>query len=220
MYGAVAGQGGGIASFIPLILLAVIVVTVVGGVLRRGGNIRISGPTLVLRKFRVEESSPDGVVIEIVGRTSGLMAWLLTKLGFDAETRLKVTESEISFKSGSLFGQMIQTAPLTNISSTHCGYSKPIWYLILGGIFIIGGIGGMMENGIGALISGLIIGGIFLFLYWLSKKMTMSFETSGGIIMGLIFKRSVIENVAVDIHKAEQAIEIINKKVIEAQSKM
>jgi len=148
------------------------------------------------------------------------MAWLLSILGFDAETRLKVTESEFSFKSSSLFGQIIQTAPLTNISSTHCGYSKPIWYLIIGGICIIVGIVGMVEKGIGALIPGLIIGGIFLLLYWLSKKMTMSFETSGGMVMGLIFKRSVIENVAVDIQKAIQAIEIINKNIIASQSKI
>ncbi len=203
-----------------LIIIAVIVIYA-GGLGRRNG-FRSSGPALVLRKFDVKESSPDGVLVEIVGRASGLKAWLLTVLGFDAETRLKVTGNDFSFKSSSLFGQIIQTAPLPNIASTHCGYSKPVGYLIASAIFIVGGFSlsmGQYGNSGFFLIAGLVIGGFLLIAYWLSKKMTMSFETNGGIIMGLTFRRSVIENVPVDIHKAVQAIEIINKNVIESQFK-
>jgi hypothetical protein len=206
-----------------LIIICAIIFVVSGmGLGRRGGSIRAGGPTLVLKKFSVSESSQDGVFIEIVGRASGFMAWLLTVLGFDAETQLNVTENDFSFKSSSLFGQIVQTAPLLNISSTHCGYSKPIGFLIIGCIFIIGGIISSMGRygSSGAFIAGLIIGGIFLLLYWLSKKMTLSFETNGGMIMGLTFKRSVIENVAVDIEKARQAIEVINKNIIKSQSKI
>lgn len=204
-----------------LIIIAVIISIVVSvSFIRRGGGIRISGPALVLRKFKVEESSPDGVFVEIVGRASGLTAWLLTILRFDTETRLKVTDKEFSFKSSSLFGQINQVAPLTSISSTHCSYSKPICYLIVGVISIIGGVLSSMGRygNSGALIAGIVIGAVFFILYWLSKKMTMSFETSGGMIMGLTFKRSVIENIPVDIQKAIQAIGIVNKKVLESQS--
>lgn len=201
-----------------IIIVAVIIFVLSGMGL---GRRRAGGPTLVLRKFSVNESPQDGVLVEIVGRASGLMAWLLTVLGFDAETCLTVTGDDFSFKSSSLSGQITQTAPLPNISSTHCGYSKPISYLIVGSIFIIGGLissmGGYGNSG--ALIVGLIIGGAFLLFYWLSKKMTMSFETSGGMIMGLSFKRSVIEHMAVDIEKARQAIDLINKSVIQSQAK-
>ena len=74
-----------------------------------------------------------------------------------------------------------------------------------------------MKGELFFLLTGPLMGDPFS---WLSKKMTISFETSGGMVMGLTFKRSVIENVAVDIQKARQAIEIINKNVINSQSKI
>ena len=46
--------------------------------------------------------------------------------------------------------------------------------------------------------------------------MTISIETGGGMIMGLIFKSSVIENISIDIQKAIQVIDVINQKVIES----
>jgi hypothetical protein len=201
-----------------LLIIAVIFFVARGILGRRGGGVHIMGPSLVLRKFHVNESAPDGVLVEIVGRASGVTAWLLTIMGFDAETSLKLSNNELSFRSSSLFGQIHQVAPLQSISSTHCGYSKPIGYLILGVLFVLGGFPGLGQSGGGGIfLIGLIIGGIFLIAYWLSKKMTISIETGGGMIMGLVFKRSVIENVPVDIQKAIQAMNVVNKKVIESQ---
>ena len=66
---------------------------------------------------------------------------------------------------------------------------------------------------------GLVIGGIFLIAYYLSKKIAISLETSGGMVLGLSFKRSVIENVSVDLEQALKVIRIVNQKVIESQVK-
>ncbi len=205
-----------------LTIIAVVVFILLGGGLaRRGGGLRIAGPTLVLRKFKIYEDSSADLLVDIVGRASGLTAWLLTVIGFDAETSLKATKQEISFKSSSLFGQTHQVVPFPSASSTHCGYSKPIGYLILGAIILIGGIiTGLSQRGGGPIILfALIFGGIFLVAYYLSKKIVISIETSGGIIMGLSFKRSVIENVGVDIEQALKAIMIVNQKIIESQIK-
>lgn len=179
---------------------------------RRGGL--TTGPVLVLRKFGVNASAPDGVFVEIIGRASGLMGWFLTTIGFDPETSLKVSNNRLSFSSSSLFGQIHQVVPLSGISSTHCGYSKPIGYLILAAAVVLGGI--LNQNGRVFLIS-LLVGGFFLVRYWLSKNITISIETRGGMTMGLTFKRSVIENVPVDIQKSIEAIEVVNQKVIESQ---
>jgi hypothetical protein len=204
-----------------LIVLAVVVLVLVGrGLARRGGGgILISGPTLVLRRFKIDETSTANVLVDIVGRASGITAWLLTVMGFDAETSLKVTDKEVSFRSSSLFGQTHQVVPLPSVSSTHCGYSKPIGYLIVGAIFLIGGIlSGLGESGGGTVIlSGLVIGGILLIAYYLSKKIVISIETSGGMVLGLSFKQSVIENVSVDMEQALKAIRIVNQKVIGSQ---
>ena len=206
-----------------LIIIAIIIsVVAVPFMAGRRGGISMSGPTLVLRKFNVDKLSPNGVFIEIIGRASGLTSWILTVLRFDTETTLKITKNEISFTSSSLFGQVNQLAPLSGVSSTLCGYSKPIGYLIAAGVFIIGGIiiGLSQRNGGPVLIFGIIIGIALIVIYALSKKIALSIETRGGRSLGLIFKRSVIENVSVDIEKALNAMEIINSKVLESQQKI
>lgn len=209
-------------GFQELIILAVIVFIVVGGglVRRGGGGIRITGPTLVLRRFKIDEAPLANILVEIVGRASGVTAWLLTVIGFDAETSLKVTDKEITFRSSSLFGQTYQVLPLQSVSSTHCGYSKPIGYFIMGAIFLIGGLLSWLgqRGGNTIILPGLVIGGIFLTAYYLSKKIVISLETNGGMVLGLSFKRSVIENVSIDIEQALKVIRILNQKVIESQN--
>ena len=76
------------------------------------------GPTLVLRRFKINDTPSADASVDIVGRASGITAWLLTVMGFDAETSLKMTSKEISFKSSSLFGQTNQVVPLPMVSST------------------------------------------------------------------------------------------------------
>ena len=208
---------------IPEMTILAAIIILLGGLAlaRRGRGIRVSGPALVLKKFNVIRKDTGSLFVEIVGRPAGLTSWLLTVIGLEAETSLTVSGKDVSFRSASLFGQTNQVAPLSSISSTHCGYSKPIGYLILGVIFIFAGVfTGLSQRGGGViLISGLILGGVLLVAYFLSKKMTISLETSGGIIMGLVFKRSVIENVAIDIQKVVQTIRIVNENVIKSQRK-
>jgi hypothetical protein len=96
-------------GFPELIVLAVVVFIVAGGGLAcRGGGIRVTGPTLVLRKFTIDEAPSANVLADIVGRASGITAWLLTVMGFDAETSLNVTDKQVTFRSSSLFGQTYQ----------------------------------------------------------------------------------------------------------------
>jgi hypothetical protein len=212
----------------PILMYGVIIFAffIVAGLSRKGGRARISGPTLVLRKFNLNESAPDGLVVDIEGRESGVISWILTVLGLDAITTLKTTGTELSFRSSSLFGQIHRVASLPNISSTHCGYSKPIGYLIIGVLIGLAGVvAGFALSAAHASGSGLVglslivIGLVFIVAYFLSKKLAISVETSGGMVMGLTFKRSVIENVPVDIEKAFLAIQLINRQVVQAQMK-
>jgi hypothetical protein len=201
--------------------LIILLVIIIGAALfkRRSGGVNITGPSLVLRKFSVKKDAANGYFIEIIGRASGLIAWLLTVMKLDTETSLKISQKDIFFKSSSLFGQIYQVSPLPSVSSTHCGYSKPLGYLIFGTIFMIGGLywGSVQYGGVSIMLGGLLIGLVFFIAYWLSKKIAISIQTKGGMIMGLSFKRSVIENIPVDIQKALQAISVINKSVIESQ---
>ena len=210
--------GAGISE---LLMIAVVGFILVGGGLLRRGGLRIAGPTLVLRSFTIDEAPSSNVLIDIVGRASGITAWLLTVIGLDAETTLKVTNKEVSFKSSSVAGQTNQVVPLPSVSSIHCGYSKSIGFLIIGAIIVlfslVSGLGA--RDGGPVILVGLIIGGALLVAYYLSKKIVISIETSGGMVLGLSFKRSVIENVSVDMEQALQAIMILNRAVIGSQIK-
>lgn len=205
----------------PVVLEIGIVIVVVVAI-SLGGRIGLGrgqkGPVLVLKRFDIDESEESETCVSIVGRPQGLLAWLLSVMGLDDETSLTVYRSRVEFKSASLFGQSYQIAPLPSVATTCCSFAKPFGLLLMGVLSFVGGIiGAANDGGAGAFFLGLLFSVGFLVAYGLSKKMMISVESSGGAVMGLTFKRSVIENVAVDISKVKRSIEIINDLVCKSQ---
>jgi hypothetical protein len=191
---------------------------------RRKGNTTISGPTLVLKKFEIKKApaSDKDEIINIIGRAGGLIAWFLTLIGLETEYYLKVTAREIRIKRSSLFGQYHDVAALTSVSSVHCGYLKPIGYLFIAFLLIISGLFTWIfrdDGRVSHFLGGLIAGSVFILLYWLLKKIQILVLTRSGYPLGLVFKRSVIENVSVDIEKAKLTVELINNLVVKSQGK-
>ena len=120
---------------------------------------------------------------------------------------------------------------MPSISSTHCGYAKPVGLLIAGIIFLIGGILSLFglgnsdpygRQGVSfeqVLLVLFLLGFAFIFLrtYYMSKKIVISLETSGGMFLGIAFKQGIIEKVPVDIDDAMKAIDIVNKYIVKSQ---
>jgi len=177
----------------------------------RKGALAITGPTLVLRKFEVNATGSVAVIIE--GRASGLVAWLLTTVGLDTLTSLTVTDEHISFKSASLGGEIHHVVPTSQISSTHCGYAQPIWLLVVGGTVLLLSMLSALNSRDAAqvFIGGLLLAAICGGLYLVNRKIAISVETNGGMVLGLSFKPSVIENVSIDAIDAFRAIKRINR---------
>lgn len=198
--------GGGMMSLVPLLGL-LLLVFLLSKIFNKNRGL---GPLLVLRKFHVEPAPGASVIVDIAGRPSGLVSFLLTIMKLDEETSIQVTKGAITFKSSSLSGQFHQVAPIRQISSTHCGYSKPIILIILG-VFLP--LVGVFTGSYILLLVTFLLGALCLVGYFFSKKITLSIITSGGTVMGLQFKRSVLENVDVDINKAKIAIEAINNLI-------
>lgn len=195
-------------------LLILVVIVGLGAAFTRRGALAMSGPVLALRKFDV---SPDGAVaVFIEGRPSGLIAWLLTTIGLDTLTTLRVTDRQVSFRSASLSGELHHLVPTSEISSTHCGYSQPVWLLILGGgILILSMLAAMNSFNAGRVfVSGVFVAGICGVIYLLQRKIAITIETTGGLIMGLSFKPSIIENVSVNLPRALEAVDRINNIVV------
>lgn len=205
---------GGFGAFVPLLIIIVIYIFFRSR--SSTASKQFTSPTLVLREFDIAKPDSDRPLITIRGRASGLISWLFTVIGINSETSLIVSQQSILFRSASLYGETQQVVPFSKISSTQCGYYKPITYLLLAGIILVLGIGvGLTKNMAIVVFISLVLAALFLIAYWLSKQVSISIETFGGMVLTIRFKRSVVENVPVDIEIAKNAIDIISYKVVE-----
>jgi hypothetical protein len=179
------------------------------------------GPALVLKKFSINKAATgQTALVDIVGRQGGLISWFLTLIGLDTTSSLKVTSTDVSLKDSSLFGQQHSVVAISSISSVHCGYRKPFSYFFLSAVCLLLGLGGAISGGgFAAFFGGIILAAIFFVGYFLKKTLVIAVVPRGGDrTIGLPFKRSVVENVAVDIQQVELAVGIINSLVTKAQN--
>ena len=217
-YGGGGEGGGGFGAFIPLILMGVVFYFLFKSRSTTTMN-QFTTPILVLREFNIGKLGSKIPLVTVRGRASGFISWLLTVFRINSESSLILTEEKILFQSSSLYGEIQQVVPFSNVSSTRCGYYKPITYLISAGIsLLLGLIFGISQNSVGLFFLLLILAGIFLTAYWLSKTISIAIETFGGMIVTIRFKRSVIENIPLDIEMAKKVINIISHCVVKAQS--
>ncbi|MBI3872494.1 MAG: hypothetical protein HY304_05400 [candidate division Zixibacteria bacterium] len=220
-----------------LIGLAVIPLAAGGYFLSRNNRaVRITGPTVILQRFNINEDANAQELVAISGRAAGLVGWLLGLMGIGTTSTLSVTRDELRVSTSGLAGRIDQVVPLVDVSSTHCGSSKPLGFLFVALAF--GGMAlaillkalagdGFQSNG-GTIAILLIIGGVFLLVYLFSRKILLSVETRGGAPVGLTFKPSLAEGVAMgeevartatsmDEEMARRAISILNQQVLRVQ---
>jgi hypothetical protein len=177
---------------------------------------------LVLKTWRVsnEPSGPDNTYIHINARKAGLIAWFLTLVGIDATTSIVVTNNKLEFRGSSLSGTDHRLIPLQNICSTYYGYHKP-WKLALMIIaffcwmaFGVGQAGGFLAGAFTALVGF----GIAILLYFLNRTLTLGFVEVSGVMNGILFKRSVIENLDINQDEARRVCELIEALIELKQS--
>lgn len=172
-------------------------------------------PTLVLQKFYVGQAQ-EGNYVNITGRPPGFVALLLNMIGLEGSTTLSVTKNNVRFRNVSLFGETHLFAPLNQIASTECGYTKPIGLLLVGGLLVLFGLSGLFSGDGGALFGGLVmivIGGVIAAQYFFRRRITITLETTGGKSFGLAFRRGLVENVDVTLEDAVQVINVVNQLV-------
>lgn len=172
-------------------------------------------PTLVLRKFDINEDAASEPTIEMEGRATGFTQWLLTMMKLSTLTTLKLDADRLSFVDASLSGEIHTVIPLTAIDSTQCGYSKTMWLLAAAAaVFLFG-----LSTGDSAPILGsLILAAIFVAAYFFSDKMFIS-VSAGGTKVAIEYKKGLIEGVQVDLERSLQAIRVMNEKVMSQRAK-
>ena len=185
---------------------------------------------LVIKEWRAETKPIDSQnnFVRITGRKGGLIAWILSLMGKDAITTILVGRDRIEFYSASLSGTESRIIPLQNVCSTYYGYHKPLkvaaliiaLFISLGiliGYFVAqgGSQGGAFTAFIITSVIGVVIAPIY---YFLNRILTFGFLEVSGVIIGIKFKRSVIENVDINQEQAKQ-VYIIIQRLIEAKVK-
>ena len=180
----------------------------------------ISGSPLVLRRFQIDETGASGANVWIEARQSGIINFLLTIVGLDPNSSLKVTRGSISFRNSSVFGSSQVSTPLANIGAFVGGYKKPFLALVFAVMFFISGFvtfaAAPDDGGIGGFLFLAFLSFVCLIYYYLRKTMFMGFETSGGGTYGFAFQASVLEGVGVDIKRVESTIAYVNSLISSA----
>jgi len=174
---------------------------------------------LVIRDWKADSKPVDteGNFIVISGREDGIVSYLLTLMGIDVTTTIKVSAVRVEIKSSSLAGTDQRLLPLSSMCSTYYGYHKP-WQVMatlagFGFFFGLSLMSAAAKEGPGPAICGLVvlllgIGGGILY-YFLNKRMTLGFVENSGVISAIAFKRSVIEGKNIDQNDARRVCEIV-----------
>jgi hypothetical protein len=170
---------------------------------------------LALSRFIVDPDAETQVVIE--GRETGLMQWLLVQFKLGNKYRIHVRKKYISYSADSASGEELIFTPLQKISSTSCGYRRPIWLLITAAIVFIVGFIIACVSSFGIILLFILISAILAVIYYFGKSFFISINTEGSVKLKLSFKRSLIENTSVNIEKVKEAIQRINALLLEVQ---
>lgn len=163
---------------------------------------------MVVKKAIINEQAECQVMI--VARQAGLGAWLMSLLGIDSTFTLSVYRDRIESEEGSLSGRVRTIIPLSALDTYTNGYTKPFINLIFGLSFIVLGlIFGIKAHSTAILFILLVSGAVCIIAYLLKKCLIMDFTTIGANGIFFLFKRSVIEGVAVDEDFANTVCEIV-----------
>lgn len=213
-----------ISGLISIIFFLAVLRAVFGA--RRGKF--VPGASIVLNRFRVTEDPSAKTVVELGGRASGIISWLMALLRLEPKTELVVTDTEVSIRAASLSGTKIEYIPLEDIRATICAYYRSMSALIVAALFGVGfvlaGLVGFLDSNredagseMQAAFGCLVVAAIALLVYFLSKRISIIIDN--GNYYGVVFKRSVVENVSVDLPQAQRAISVINARVLATKTK-
>lgn len=159
---------------------------------------------LVIKKWYASTSpNQDGNYVHLVGREAGLFAWLLSVVGLDPTTEIKISDSLITFGAASLSGRSTRVIPMRSLTSAFYGYEKP-WKLAL----LITAV--FMP----VFFLGLLLGPLY---YFLNKELAIGVVEASSWSGSFAFKRSVIEGQNIDEVQAYRVIDIV-RSLIEKKS--
>ena len=140
---------------------------------------------LVVKKFFVSNSPrEDGVYIEIVGRQSGLIAWLFALMRIDPTLEMRVRYTKVEYVVSNFTGFTRIILPIESVSSVFFGVHRP-WKKALGWLlFFIALAYGAAEFGSTSGTLGLLVLGLIGITYWQSMQSSDIAEIDASLLSG------------------------------------
>ena len=166
-----------------MIVVVVLLLALVGPV----AWVRTRHATLVLRSFEVycTPQASGQPLVEIVGRPAGVIAFVLTVLQLQPQTKLIATDSGIEYEMASLFGQIKKFIPMSRVASMSAGLHKPVGYLIVAGLLFL--IGAMISVQIGSSIP-IVVALVFAGPFWSGILYPRACFLKSSLTQGLRFR--------------------------------
>lgn len=167
---------------------------------------------LVVKKFFVSPTPrEDGVYIEIVGRQSGLIAWLFALLRIDPTLEMRVRYTKVEYLVSNFTGFTRAVLPIESVSSVYFGVSRPWkkamgWLLFFIFLAYIAAELGSTGGAVGLLLVGLVVA-IWVFVY--NRLRLIGFNDVTGETYHLLLKRSVIEGQEISEEKLDEITRIV-----------
>ena len=174
-------------------------------------------PVRVLQKFKIHKSANGTPLIRVVGRAQGLISFVLTILGLSDQTHFELYEDRIFYRSNSLSLQIVNTVMLDHVNYTICTLYQPIWTLIIGGFLLIASFFSLLAVAFVGSLPAFVFGMLAVFsayFFWTNRFLVMGIKTSSGDTLGIVFKRSIIENIEVDFGKVRKAMRLVDDKIL------
>jgi len=112
---------------------------------------------------------------------------------------------------GSLSGETHTIIPVTAIESTQCGYSKTLIYLY---VAIAAVLLGLSTGDLAPFLASLLFAAIFGALYYFSNRMFIAVSAGNRTEM-IAYKKGLIDGETVDLERTVEALNILNRNVIE-----
>lgn len=175
---------------------------------------------LVIKEWKAGPKTIDSQnnFVRITGRKGGLLSWLLSLMRIDPSTTILVGLDRVEFTSASLAGTESRLIPLEGVCSTYYGYYKP-WKSAAAIIVFFMFVGMTLGGGGFSLLFATLVGvAVALVYYFLNRELTLGFVETSGVINGIRFKRSVIENVDINQDQAK-VVCLLVQRLIEAKQK-
>jgi|SRR5579871_663079 len=192
-------------------------------------RLRDAGPNVVVQDFRMETGETKGEFLYVLGRRSGISEWFLGLFGLQAQISFSVTDDEVTRESAGPRGFESLYAPLAEIGSSRCSYYRAFWVLALSIFFYLYGLFNLLaavvksddyarqqalSTGSDTVWGCLVLGTACYVWYAFSKRVLISVSAKGGVVLGISFKRSIVENVAVELQKAMAAVDLMNARIL------